>query len=191
MRSLRIVLIAALALILLLSTTSGAFLVENNPQHADVIIVLAGETDRRPSRGLELLSQNYAPKMLLDVPAVAKIYDLSLADIAREYVQHLPQKNSVMICPIVGLSTKAEAHDVATCLKPLNAHRLLVVTSDYHTRRALSTLQHELPEYEIHIASVSDLQQFGVRWWKHRQWAKMNFEEWLRLVWWEVIDRWR
>ena len=191
MRSLRIFLIVALALILLLSTTSGAFLVVNNPQHADVIIVLAGETDRRPSRGLELLSQNYAPKMLLDVPAVAKIYDLSLADIAREYVQHLPQKNSVTICPIVGLSTKAEAHDVATCLRALNVHSLLVVTSDYHTRRALSTLQHELPEYEIHIASVSDLQQFGVRWWKHRQWAKMNFEEWLRLVWWEVIDRWR
>src|SRR6266536_160458 len=108
MRSLRIVLIVALALILLLSTTSGAFLVVNNPQHADVIIVLAGETDRRPSRGLELLSQNYAPRVLLDVPVAAKIYGLSLSDIAQDYVQRLPQKNLVKICPIAGLSTKAE-----------------------------------------------------------------------------------
>jgi len=33
--------------------------------------------------------------------------------------------------------------------------------------------------------------QFGGKWWKHRQWAKVNFDEWLRLVWWQAVDRWR
>ncbi len=191
MRNLRIVLIAVLVIILIFSMTSGAFLVVNHPQRAEVIIVLAGETDHRPSRGLELLSQNYAPRVLLDVPVAAKIYGLSLSDIAQDYVQRLPQKNLVNICPIAGLSTKAEAQDVALCLNQLKVHSLLLVTSDYHTRRALSAFQHELPGYEIHIASASDLQQFGSSWWKHRQWAKTNFEEWLRLAWWEAIDRWR
>ncbi len=191
MRNLRIVLIAVLVIILIFSTTSGAFLVMNHPERADVIIVLAGETDHRPSRGLELLSQNYAPRMLLDVPLAAKIYGLSLPDIAQDYVQRLPQKNSVTICPIAGLSTKAEAQDVAVCLKQFKAHSLLIVTSDYHTRRASSAFRHELPGYEVHVASASEPQQFGLSWWKHRQWAKTNFEEWLRLVWWEAIDRWR
>ncbi len=191
MRNLRIVLIAVLVIILVFSTTSGAFLVINHPQRADVIIVLAGETDRRPSRGLELLSRNYAPRILLDVPSAAKIYGLSLPDIAQDYIQRLPEKNSVTICPIAGLSTKAEAQDVAVCLKQFKVHTLLVVTSDYHTRRALSAFRHELPAYEVYVASASDPQQFGSSWWKHRQWAKMNFEEWLRLVWWEGIDRWR
>ena len=25
----------------------------------------------------------------------------------------------------------------------------------------------------------------------NRQWAKINFDEWLRLVWWQAVDRWR
>ena len=68
---------------------------------------------------------------------------------------------------------------------------MLVVTSDYHTRRALSTFRHEVPDMQISVAAATDQQQFGGSWWRHRQWAKLNFDEWLRLVWWEAVDRWR
>ena len=43
-RKLRLVLIAILLSILILSTTSGRFLVLNDLQQADVIVVLAGES---------------------------------------------------------------------------------------------------------------------------------------------------
>jgi uncharacterized SAM-binding protein YcdF (DUF218 family) len=66
-----------------------------------------------------------------------------------------------------------------------------VVTSDYHTRRSLSTFRHELPECQISVAGAGDPQQFGLAWWRHRQWAKLNFDEWVRLMWWEAVDRWR
>ena len=32
---------------------------------------------------------------------------------------------------------------------------------------------------------------FGIQWWQHREWAKTNLYEWLRLAWWGLIDRWR
>ena len=191
MRKLRIVLILILSVCLLFSLTSGGFLVVNNPQRADVIVVLAGETFRRPNRGLELLSQGYATRMLLDVPAVEVIYGQNALDLARRYVQQLPQGQAVTVCPIYGLSTKTEAQDVLRCLQPLEAHSVLVVTSDYHTRRALSTFRHELPGYTISVAAARDPGQFNVGWWKRRQWAKMDFDEWIRLVWWECVDRWR
>src|SRR5271169_2653301 len=35
----------------------GSFLVVDVPRPSDVIVVLAGETDRRPERGLQLLAQ--------------------------------------------------------------------------------------------------------------------------------------
>jgi DUF218 domain-containing protein len=165
--------------------------VVNDLQQADVIVVLAGETNRRPSRGQQLLSQNYAPKMLLDVPATEVIYDKGLIEIAKAYIQNSPQHQSLGICPIYGLSTKAEAQDVSRCLAHTGAHRILVVTSDYHTRRARSIFQQELHGYQIFINSASDPQQFGTSWWQHRQWAKMNFDEWVRLMWWELVDRWR
>lgn len=191
MRKLRVVLIALLAAALVLSLTSGSFLVVNNPERADVIVVLAGETNWRPARGLQLLRQGYAPRILLDVPAAGIIYDRSMLNIAQKYVQNLPEGQAVSICPIAGLSTKTEAHDVIGCLKDSGAHRILVVTSDYHTRRARSIFQHEMRGYEISVAAVFDSENFGVPWWHHRQWAKINLDEWLRLVWWEVIDRWR
>src|SRR5437667_2754026 len=191
MRKLRIVLIVILGAVLLLSMTSGRFLIINDPQRADVIVALAGETDRRPAQGMELISLGYAPRMILNVPATAKIYGIGMLEIAQAYVQRLPQRQSMSTCPIVGLSTKTEAQDVAGCLKPLGVHDVLLVTSDYHTRRALSTFQHELPQYHLFVAAAYDPQQFGAQWWKHRQWAKVNLGEWMSLLWWEAIDRWR
>jgi len=191
MKKLRTVLIVLIALALFLFSTSGHFLIINRPQHADTIVVLAGETDRRPALGLQLLQQGYAPRMVLDVPANAKIYDETMLQISQQYVRELPQAQSVIICPIYGLSTKAESQDVSQCLRTLGIHSILVVTSDYHTRRALSTFRHELPGMQISVAAATDPQQFGGAWWQHRQWAKLNFDEWLRLVWWQMVDRWR
>ena len=191
MKKLRTVLIVLIALALFLFSTSGHFLIISRPQHADTIVVLAGETDRRPALGLQLLQQGYAPRMVLDVPANAKIYDETMLQISQQYVRELPQAQSVIICPIYGLSTKAESQDVSQCLRTLGIHSILVVTSDYHTRRALSTFRHELPGMQISVAAATDPQQFGGAWWQHRQWAKLNFDEWLRLVWWHVVDRWR
>ena len=191
MRTLRIFLIAVLTAVLLLSLTSGSYLVVNDPQKADVIVVLAGETNWRPARGLQFLSHGYAPRMLLDVPAAGIIYDQSMLTIAKEYVQHLPQGEAISICPIAGLSTKTEAQDVVGCLRNSGVHRILVVTSDYHTRRARSVFQRELRGYDISIAAAFDSETFGIPWWHHRQWAKINLDEWLRLVWWQAIDRWR
>lgn len=175
----------------MLFSTSGAFLVVNDPQHADLILVLAGETDRRPARGLELLQHEYAPRLMLDVPARERIFDQQTIDIAQKFVNGLPQHERIKVCPIFGLSTKTEAQDVKNCLAEIPANRILLVTSDYHTRRALSTFRHELAGRRFFIAAAEDPKQFGNQWWKHRQWAKMNLDEWLKLVWWEVIDRWR
>jgi uncharacterized SAM-binding protein YcdF (DUF218 family) len=191
MRKLRVALIVALSVLALFLGTSGRFLVVNQLQRTDVIVVLAGETDRRPSRGLELLSQNYASQMLLDVPAAARVYDSTMLQLAQKYVQSLPNGESVIICPIVGLSTKTEAQDVAGCLQKTGAQSILVVTSDYHTRRALSIFRHELSGHPVYVAAAYDPRQFGTAWWKQRQWAKLNFNEWVRLVWWQAVDRWQ
>jgi hypothetical protein len=191
MQKLRAVVVGIGIVALLFFFTSGGFLVVNDPQHADAIVVLAGEADRRPERGLELLSEGYAPRMVLDVPAGATIFNQAVLDLARSYVQKLPQRDSISICPIQGLSTKAESYDVQRCLSNSGVHSILVVTSDYHTRRARSTFQHTFQGDRISVAAATDPVQFGRAWWQNRQWAKFNFDEWLRLVWWQGVDRWR
>jgi hypothetical protein len=190
MRKFQLVLIVAALFIVALGVTSGRFLVVNQPLQSDVIVVLAGETDRRPERGLELLGQGFASRLILDVPAESKIYQWNQAEIARKYVEGLPQAGSITVCPIYGHSTRDEAQDVSRCLHGVGARRILLVTSDFHTRRALCIFTRVLPA-DYSVAAAFDASEFGVQWWQHREWAKVNFEEWTKLIWWELVDRWR
>jgi uncharacterized SAM-binding protein YcdF (DUF218 family) len=76
-------------------------------------------------------------------------------------------------------------------MKGSRARTVLLVTSDYHTRRALSIFGKSLPAYRYEIAAASDPRDFGAQWWRHREWAKTALDEWLKLIWWELVDRWR
>lgn len=174
-----------------LARRAAGFLVVNQPERSDAIIVLAGETNVRPARALELLRQGMAPRVFLDVHARDLIYDQQLTDIAQKYVNALGEANRVSLCPIVGLSTLAEADDVSRCLQSLGAHRVLIVTSDSHTRRALMVFRHRLPQYQFNVSAARNPGQFGEAWWTNREWAKITFDEWSKMLWWEAVDRWR
>ncbi|MGA9040134.1 MAG: YdcF family protein [Terriglobales bacterium] len=191
MRKSRVILILAGLSVLALAADSGRFLIVNQPRKSDVIMVLAGDTDRRPAHALELLRQGYAPRLILNVPADAMVFQWSEPELAQKYVAGLPEAQSITVCPIHGLSTKTEAQDASMCLQRAGARNVLLVTSDFHTRRALSTFEKEVPDYAYSVAAAVDANEFGAQWWKHRQWAKVNLDEWLRLGWWELIDRWR
>src|SRR6201997_5798467 len=185
--------IAFLVIVLLVSFAlyAGRILVVDAPQPSDLILVLAGETDHRPAHALELLHQGYGKRVLIDVPAEAKIYELSQLDLARKYVRDLPDSASVSICPIHGLSTREETHDVEKCLNAENGTSILIVTSDFHTRRALSIFRHEIRGKYFSVAAAHNSTEFGSRWWTHRQWAKTCTDEWLRTIWWNVVERWK
>jgi len=168
----------------------SAWLLEiDRPEKADVIVVLAGETDRRPATGLELLAAGYAPVMLLDAP-VARIYDRNAADIAASYLQRAAGSHHAEVCPVYGLSTKAEVEDVKNCLRKMEARNVLLVTSEFHTRRALDIFRQQDRDRHYNVAAAYDDREFGIQWWRHREWAKTNLAEWVRLLWWNAVDRW-
>lgn len=178
-------------LVVLLATEAGRFLVVDSPQRSDVILVLAGETNHRPERALQLLANGYGRRIVLDVPTHSTTYEFTQIQLAQKYIQDLSQGSSISICPIDGLSTKAESKDAAKCLASEGARSVLIVTSDFHTRRALSIFRRELPANIYSAAASRDDEQFGVRWWTRRQWAKTFVDEWLRLLWWKCVDQWQ
>ena len=187
------ILALAVALVLSVGLTAGAgkYLVVDAPRPSAVILVLAGETSHRPERALQLLLQGYGRRIVLDVPDNLKIYEFTQIQLAEKYVQDLPNGSMVSICPIRGLSTRDEAKDAERCLPRGDNETVLIVTSDFHSRRALSIFQREIPGRSYSVASSRDEEQFGARWWTHRQWAKTFIDEWLRLIWWKSVDQWR
>jgi uncharacterized SAM-binding protein YcdF (DUF218 family) len=77
------------------------------------------------------------------------------------------------------------------CLAGIDSRRVLIVTSDFDSRRVLSIFRHRLPTDEFSVAAARDQEQFGVHWWTRRQWAKTFLDEWLRLIRWKAVDQWR
>src|SRR6266576_2667611 len=164
-------------LLLLMLARSGRFLVVDEPVKSDTILVLAGEINRRPAHALQLLAQGFAARIILDVPADAAVFGTTYLDLARNWAGSLPQASAITICPFSGLSTKDEAREATTCIRDRDADTILIVTSDFHTRRALSIFRREIGGHTFHVAAVRDPAQFGEAWWQHRQWAKTNLDE--------------
>jgi uncharacterized SAM-binding protein YcdF (DUF218 family) len=174
-----------------LASQAARFLIVDDPQKSDAILVLAGETAARPTRGLQLLRQEMAPHLFIDVESGSQQFDQRLVDIAEKYIATLPDHARVSVCAITGLSTNAETTDAHRCLDLIGAHSVLIVTSEFHTRRARSIFRKRLPQFQVSVAAARDPLRFGTAWWTNREWAKVTFDEWTKLIWWNCVDRWR
>lgn len=173
---------------------AGPALVINRPQRADVILVLAGDSnDQRYWRGIGLLRAGYAGQVLVDAHSDSIAYGRSPAQLQQEFIDRttgdLPGR--VRVCPTTGESTALELKSAGACLESASARTVMIVTSDFHTRRALSVAQKVLPGYQWTVAATDSGLLSHPRWWANRRVAKNVFLEWEKLTWWEVVERHR
>ena len=188
--------VAAVVLVvcLPLALQPGGYLIVNNPEKSDAIVVLGGsQMDTRYWHALELLRAGYGQHLLVDALA-GGVYGRSYAELAKEFVAQTAGENAteVSICVIGGDSTKDEAPQVRECLERLTPvpRSAILVTDDYHTRRALSIFRQLLPQFHWTAGATRNDFLFGQPWWKNREWAKTYLIEWQKLLWWELWDRW-
>jgi uncharacterized SAM-binding protein YcdF (DUF218 family) len=186
--------LAAVALMLLAFRHAGPVLVVNRPQRSDVILVLAGDNeDKRYWKAISLLRAGYAGQVLLDARIDTVSYGRTDAQMADDFVHRTTADLSgrVGVCPTTGDSTRLELLSASVCLDGANAVTVMLVTSDFHTRRALSIAQKCLPRYTW-TAAATDEGLFSLRkWWTNRTVAKDVFMEWQKLAWWELVERYK
>lgn len=187
----RLLVFAVLVIVVIvLFRHAGSLLVVNHPERADIIVVLGGGyNDLRYWNGVRLMQEGYAPRLVLDVFAKGETFGNWDVDLAREFVNRTTPGKST-ICPIGDNSTFQEARYLGECLRGRNVKSILVVTSNYHTRRALAILEKRMPQYHFSIYAAPDPYFFGERWWQTREWAKTTYSEWQRYLWWQFVDRW-
>ena len=178
-----------IVLILLGLPHAGAALVVNQPQPSDVILMLAGDVnDTRYWKGIELLRVSYASQMLVDARTDAISYGRTPAELMEDFIRRSAGGLAVHVCPIRGTSTLQELQSAAACLQP-TPHSILLVTSDFHTRRALSIARKAYPGYSWSVAAANNGLLSAPRWWTDRGIAKDVFLEWQKMVWWELVER--
>jgi uncharacterized SAM-binding protein YcdF (DUF218 family) len=161
----------------------GAFLVDaEKPVHADVIVVLGGDPyGHRILRAAELVKEGYASKIL--VSGAPGFYDLHESDLAIPFATRRGYP-AAWFAPLLNNahSTDEEALAIRPELEKLHTHRVMVVTSDYHTRRALRILRAHWPGIEIHMVAAPDEFFSPYGWWHTREGRKVFLLEWSKTL---------
>ena len=168
---------------------AGWFWVVDEPvEHADAILVLGDDnyTGDRASRAAELYREGLAPRVVASGRMLRPNTGLA-GVIARDLEAHGVPSGSVVPYSSRAANTREEAE----ALRELVVHRgwkkVLVVTSNYHTRRARLIFGHVFPVgVGVRISAAQDSEFDPARWWETRIGLKLFLNELLGYV----VARW-
>ena len=112
----------------------------------------------------------------VDANSDMMLYGRTPAALEDEFIKSLNLNlDQVLVCPTQGDSTDEESRYVAQCLHTDPIRSVLLVTSDFQTRRALSIFKQRLPTYRWSVAASRDDTVFNQKWWQRREWPRLLF----------------
>ena len=159
---------------------AGEFwVVDDPPEHCDAIVVLGDDdySGDRAARAAELYRQGWAPvvvasgRMLRPYAGIAELetHDLEADGVSQSAILQFPQRAE---------DTAEEAIALRGLIAQHGWHSVMIVTSNYHTRRAQFIFGRVLPaDVESHVASAADASYDPGGWWYSRQGIKIFSSE--------------
>jgi uncharacterized SAM-binding protein YcdF (DUF218 family) len=177
-----VLLLLALTHSLWLNALGGYLIRAENPAPADMIVVPAGDfSGQRILKAAEMVKAGFAPQVLVSGPG--DTYGLHETDLAIPFaVRHGYPEAWFVAAPNGAKSTREEAKDLLPELRRRNVHRIDLVTSNYHTRRAGGVYRSLAPDIEVHVVAASDKYFEPGSWWKNREGQKTFVMEWMKTI---------
>jgi uncharacterized SAM-binding protein YcdF (DUF218 family) len=193
-RILRWLLAAAVVILLGLLRFGGDILIADDPvpPRVNAAIVLQGSIAAEKIRiagAVNLLQRGVADKAVLSVPRES-YWGQSIPPVARSYLERnygVDLASRFEFCELSGGvdSTLQEAEALSSCIRGYHWQSIVIVTSNYHTRRAgmlWRRITKPDPNLHVWVEGVAD-PEFQQPWWRHRQSAKVWLLESSKLVW--------
>jgi uncharacterized SAM-binding protein YcdF (DUF218 family) len=171
-RLVRRIIFALLALLILLAVVAllfpGAFLtVDSGPVKADVLVLLGGGSHERSERAAELFKEHAAPRILVSGYGDCEInrHLLVAAGVPARVIEMENQSKT----------TKENAQFTVQWLREQKLKRVILVTSWYHSRRALACFRHEAPDLKFY-SRPSYFASARADWWHNRIGHRVRLE---------------
>jgi len=161
----------------------GSYLINADPpEKADIAVVLAGDGEgNRILKAAQLARQGFVTQILVSGPSGN--YGQYECDLAIPFAVKAGYPASYFVhFENDARSTQEEARDAIARLRQLGMHKVLVVTSDYHTRRAGKIYRAAAPDLQFVLVAAPDTSFTAGGWWHNRQGKKIAFNEWLKTV---------
>jgi uncharacterized SAM-binding protein YcdF (DUF218 family) len=163
----------------LLKLAGGWWEVEDRPERADAILVLGDDNfgGERAAKAAELFREGMAPvvvasgRLLRSYAGIAELIerDLQTRGVPASAIVRFPQRAA---------NTREEAQALRDLVASRGWRRVLLVTSNYHTRRARYIFRKVFPaQVGVLVISARDSEYDADRWWETRQGRKLFFLE--------------
>lgn len=159
---------------------AGEYWVVDEPSaQSDALIVLGDDNyaGDRAFHAAELYREGVAPVAVASGRMLRK--DFSIADVMGHDLESfgVPAKSIVKLTHRAQ-NTREEAAEVARLIQSRGWKRVVVVTSNYHARRARFIFERTLPSsVSLRVSGARDSEFDPSRWWETRQGQKLFFSE--------------
>jgi len=163
----------------LMRLAGNFWVVDDGPAASDAIVILGDDNyaGDRATRAAEVLKAGWAPRII-----ASGRYLRPYATIA-QLEQHDLLDRGVPASAIIPFAhradnTREEGEALAKFLRAHGWKRIIVITSNYHTRRARYILERVLPPgTALRMLSANDANYDPNNWWRTRRGAKIFFHE--------------
>jgi uncharacterized SAM-binding protein YcdF (DUF218 family) len=176
-----VVLLAILYLVRvpLLRFAGEFWIVDDAPESSDVIIVLSGDNYDavRAARAAALFRAGMAPHVVATGRSL-RSYATTTDLMKRDLVDHGVPAAAIIPLTHRADDTREEAVAVSEFVHSRGWKKILLVTSNYHTRRSEYIYERTLPPgTQLRVISAPDIEYDPQGWWRTREGLKIFFHE--------------
>ncbi len=168
----------------LMRLAGNFWVVDDGPSASDAIVILGDDNYEgdRATRAAEVLKAGWAPRIIASgryLRPYASIAQLEQHDLIDRGVP----ASAVVVFAHRAHDTREESEAVGQFISAHGWKRILVVTSNYHTRRARYILTRVLPAgTEMRMLSARDTNYDPDNWWRTRRGMKIFFHECVGMI---------
>lgn len=163
----------------LLAWAGNCWVESDSPRHADAIIVLGGDNlaGQRARRAADLYHDRWAPVVVASGRLLRPYFSIAEL-IERDLVSDGVPARAIVPFPEHATHTVTEALALRDLCRARGWRRVLVVTSNYHTRRARYIFRKLFPmSIEVLVIAAPDQDYNPDAWWHSREGVKIFFTE--------------
>jgi len=168
-----------LARVPLLRLAGEFWVVDEPPETSDVIVVLSGDNydAERATRAASLFKSGMAPRVVATGRAL-RSYATTTDLMKRDLVEHGVPESAIVPFTHKADDTRDEAAAVSEFVRSHGWKKILLVTSNYHTRRSQYIYEHVLPSSDqLLTVAAPDSDYDPNYWWRTRTGVKIFFHE--------------
>lgn len=152
-------------------------------QKAQAAVVLGGDDSGvRILKAAQLAQAGYVPYVLVDSPKALMGYESDMTILYGEKRGYPSMLFRPLQLPQNVKSTRTEAQYVGKYLQQEHIHKILLVTSNFHTHRAAYLFRKMNPGLDVIAIPAQDPDFNPNSWWTYRNGQKTFVMEWMKTV---------